>query len=395
MELLGENWLHVDISGEEQVWIDSSYWKNERVWVTDGYFKETLKKEWVNDKYYTVNQGYWKTEEYRIWINSSTQVPYVAYRWVDTSHWERSYRYTEKWISVNLTIYVGTSKYGWGVYSFASKPKGTTTIIYNGERYKAYKDIIDYRPSYGGHIHATRYRCYGKEVRVKEYYNAWVSSGYQQAYTAYRTEDTSHWETGTRKVWVDTSYTVPSSGYWHSYTEKEWVDTSHYEYRSVLVKAGFYTSPIHGEIIVRKNPKYIFTKWHKDKNGEECYMELDIDWKVDNSELLEEEVKEIVRVYIYQDVHRFNGKGVEKVIIFDEDIPPSAEGDINTVTRFDYSGSEDSILHIYLYTQNGESAHIYFSNPINGFRSINLDSEGSNSDANTWIGGNNYGKIEF
>ncbi|MFZ3085668.1 MAG: hypothetical protein WA097_03360, partial [Candidatus Hydromicrobium sp.] len=179
--------------------------------------------------------------------------------------------------------------------------------------------------------------------------------------------DTSHWET---------------SGYWKD--------------KDVWVEDGFYTSPLHGEVIVEKSPRYIFTRWHKDQNNEECSMELNVSWKVDNSNLSEgEEEKEIVRIYIYQDICRFNNKGVEKVTIFNGNVTPSVEGNISTITKFDYSGTEESILHIYLYAQNGESAHIYFSNPINGFRSINLMSEGSNSDANTWLGGNNYVKFEF
>jgi len=344
----------------------------------------------------TINQGYWKTEEYRVWVNSSALTSYTAYKWIDTSHWEIRYTYVKKWVSVNLTIYVGTNEYGWNVYSFASRQKQDCIINYNNNRYKAHKWVIDYRPYYGGHILATKYKCYAKEAQIVVYYNTWVDSGYWKPYTAYKTIDTSHWETRTRQVWVDTSYTVPSSGYWRYYTEKEWVDTSHYEYRMVWIEDGFYTSSLHGEVIVEKSPKFIFTKWHKDKNNEECSMELNISWNVNNSELAEgEEEKEIVRVYIYQDIYRFNDKGIEKAIIYDEEISPSAEGSINTITKFDYSGSEESILHIYLCAQSGESAHIYFSNPINGFRSINLDSQGSNSDANKWLGGNNYGKIEF
>ena len=395
MELLGESWLKVDIPEDEQVWIDASHWASKKVWITDGYYKEILKKEWVGTSY-TVNQGYWKTEEYRVWVNSSTLVPYTAYRWINTSRWERRYRYVSKWVPVNFTIYVGTSSYGWNVYSFASRRKQDCIIKYKNNRYKARKWVIDYRPVYGGRVYARKYLCYRKEVRVRESYNVMVSSGYWQSYTAYRTVDTSHWKTRTRRVWVDTSYTIPLSGYWRYYTEKEWVDTSHYEYRTVWIEDGYYTSPLHGEVTVEKNPKFIFTKWHKDKNNEECNMKLDLSWKIDNSGLPEgEEERKIVRIYIYEDIYRFNDEGIEKVIIFNDNISSSTKGSINTITRFDYSGSEDSILHIYLYTQSGESAHIYFSNPINGFRSINLNSQGSSSDANKWLGGNDYGKIEF
>ncbi len=393
-ELFCEDWLKIGTSTGERTWIDTSHWENKEVWVADGYFREVSKKEWV-DTSYTVSQGYWKTEEYRIWITSSTLVPYTDYRWIDTSHMESRYRYVKKWVPVNLTIYVGISSYGWGVYSFAAKPKGSVTIKYNGNRYRARKWVIDYRPSRGGRVYAKKYSCYEKEVQVKEYYNVWVSSGYWQSYTAYKSVDTSHWETRIRRVWVDASYVVPS-GYWRYYTQKEWVDTSHYEFRAIWVVDGFYTKPLHGEVTVEKDPAYIFTKWHKDQNNEECSMELNVSWEIDNSDLPEgEEEKEIVRIYIYQDVHRFNNKGIERVTIFNGNVSPSADGSVNTITKFDYSGSEESVLHIYLYAQNGESAHIYFDNPINGFRSINLMPEGSNSAANTWLGGNSYGKVEF
>ena len=286
-ELFCEDWLKVDTPVGERTWIDTSHWENKEIWVTDGYFKEVSKKEWV-DTSYTVSQGYWKTEEYRIWVTSSTLVPYTDYRWVDTSHLEGRYRYIEKWVPANLTIYMGISRYGWDVYSFAAKPKGSVTIVYNGNRYRARKWVIDYRPSRGGRVYATKYLCYEKEVQVKEYYDVWVSSGYRQPYTAYKLVDTSHWETGNRRVWVDTSYVVPS-GYWHYYTQKGWVDTSHYEFVAIWVVDGFYTELLHGEVTVEKNPAYIFTKWHKDQNNKECSMELNVSWEIDNSDLAEGE----------------------------------------------------------------------------------------------------------
>ncbi|HAJ94882.1 MAG TPA: hypothetical protein DCP02_01495, partial [Actinobacteria bacterium] len=71
-------------------------------------------------------------------------------------------------MSANLTIYVGTSSYGWGVYSFAAKPAGKVTISYKGNRYRAYKDIIDYNPSYGGRVYAIKYICYLREAKVRQ-----------------------------------------------------------------------------------------------------------------------------------------------------------------------------------------------------------------------------------
>lgn len=392
--LYAEEWISVDSTEEEKIWVDTSHWENRRVWVQDGYYRDVQKRQWI-DTSHTVNQGYWKTEQYDVWVQSSTRTPYTAYRWVDTSHWERRYRYVTSWVPVNLTIYVGTSSYGWGVYSFAAKRKNNCVINYKGKRYKARKWVIDYRPSYGGRVYAVKYVCYAQESRVREYYNVWVSSGYYQSYTAYRTADTSHWETRTRRVWVDTSYVV-SSGYWRHYTEKEWVDTSHYENQTVWVEDGFYSSPLHGEITIEKDPKYVFTRWHINGSGEQCSMDLKVAWTIDNTQLLPgEEEKEIVRIIIYEDLIRYKDKGIERVEMIDRSIQPSKQGSIETKTYFDYSGTEESLVHIFLYAQNGECAHIYFYNPINGYRSINLGSGGSDKDANIWLGGNDFGRIEF
>lgn len=392
--LYGENWLKVEKQEGERIWIDTSHWEAKKVWVEDGYYKEELKKEWV-DTSYVVNGGYWKTEEYYVWVSSVTYVPYTAFRYIDTSHYEQRYRDVTKWVSCSLTIYVGCTSYGWSVYSFAAKPQGDVVILYKGDRYRAYKDVIDYRPYRGGRVYATRYRCYQKEVTVREYYYVWVKSGYWQPYTAYSLVDNSHWEKRTRKVWVDTSYKV-TQGYWKEYKVKTWVDTSHYEYTMVWVKDGYYATPLHGEIVVEKEPKFIFTKWHKDASGNESGMKLKVSWKLDNSKLLPgEEEKKITHAYIYQDVCRYGNKGVQKVTIFKGGIPSLSEGSIYSITKFDYSGSEDSVLHIYLYGENGEVAHVYFTNPINGYRSINLGLGGTSQDANVWLGGNNYGKVKF
>ena len=393
--LYSESWIKSEIPHDNQkVWIDTSHWENKKLWVQDGYYRDIEKREWI-DTTQTVSQGYWRTEEYRVWVESSDRVPYIAYRWISTSHWEQRYRYVTTWVPVNLTIYVGTTSYGWGVYSFASKPKGKVTITYKGKKYRAYKDVIDYRPSYGGRVYAIKYYCYRVEAQVRQYYYVWVSSGFYQPYVAYRTVNTSHWETRTRQVWVDTSYEV-QSGYWHYYTEHEWVDTSHFEYQTIWVEDGFYSSPLHGELVIEKSPRYIFTKWHENENGEECHMDLKLNWVVDNSGLLAgEEEKEIVRVYVYQDVVRFKNRGTEKVDIIDVNIAPSKEGSIETEVYYDHAGSEESMVHVYLYARNGESAHIYFNNPVNGYRSINLGSDGSDSDAVSWLGGQYFGKIEF
>ena len=286
-------------------------------------------------------------------INADTQRV-----WVDTSHWETGYKYIEDWVPCDITYYGGTDSYGWAVYSFCAKHLGYFEgSLYGQEyRYKLYE--IDYRPHFGGRVHIFKYECYEVLTKKRVAYKKWVEEG--------------HWEDYTESVWIN------EDDYEHEHGHKH-VD-----------------SAFHGELIVKKDPEYVFTKWHKDKYNNECSMNLSISWEVDNSNLPEGEVeKKIVRLFIYEDVCRFDDKGIERVIIFDGNISPSAKGDINTVTKFEYSGSKESLLHIYLFDQNGESAHVCFSNPINGFRSINLMPEGSSTDANAWLGGISYEKFEF
>jgi hypothetical protein len=191
---------------------------------------------------------------------------------------------------------------------------------------------------------------------------------------------------------VDTSYTV-DQGHWENKVTRVWVDTSYYQTEKVLVRDGYYAEPLHGKITVEKSPKYVFTHWHKDNNGEEACMDMRLSW-----DLLDEEgtpsEKKIDRLFIYEEVVRYEDKGIQEVEIFNSNVPPSASGHVDTKTYFDYSGDPGSKLHIYLYASSGEQAHIYFNNPINGFRSINLGRDDPGN-PDLWFGGEEYGEIYF
>jgi len=233
-----------------QEWIDTSYTVNQ------GYWKEEQQRRWI-DTSYTVNQGYWEDYTYREWVTSGYWNYYTAQRWVDTSHWETRYRYVDEWVPTNKIFIYGTDSYGWSVYSSFAKYAGYYSGVINGKRYKYYKYVIDYRPSYGGRVYAIRYVCNYVQESVRESYQVWVSSGYWQSYTDSYYVDTSHWETRTDRRWVDTSYTVTqgnweyyttkvwvdtsytvSQGYWHYYTTTDWIDTSHWEYEDIWVEEG-------------------------------------------------------------------------------------------------------------------------------------------------------------
>jgi len=153
---------------------------------------------------------------------------------------------------------------------------------------------------------------------------------------------------------------------------------------------------MHGQILVEKQPQYVFTKWHKDSSGEEASMTLKITWEIDNNEIaLEADKRKINKIYIYEDVVRYNDKGIDKIILFDGSVPSAEEGSMDIVTKFDYAGSEESLLHVYLYAENGEVGHISFINPINGFRSINIDQGGTGTNPDVWLGGIVYEVFEF
>jgi len=392
--LFSDSWLKVDVPEGSKVWVDTSRWVNSTVWVNDGYYRDVVNRRWV-DSSYIVSQGYWKTGEYKVWIESSRLEPYTTYRYVDTSHYESRYKDVDVLIPVNFTIIEGTTSYGWSVYSFAAKAQGLQQVTYKGEKYFAEKYVIDYKPSKGGRVYAVKWVFIRKYTKVRKYYSEWVSSGYWQAYTAYRSVDQSHWETRTGKYWVDTSYKV-EQGYWEAYKDREWVDTGHYENVKKWVADGYFTEPIHGEVVIEKNPKYVFTKWHKDSQGNDCFMDLKVSWKLFDPETgMTDTINKINRLYIYEEVFRYSEKGINKVEILNGEVSESSQGSVTAKVKFDYAGGTESILHIYLYSTIGASAHIYFSNPINGYRSINIKKEGTASDANKWLGGNDFGKVEF
>ncbi len=86
---------------------------------------------------------------------------------------------------------------------------------------------------------------------------------------------------------------------------------------------------------------------------------------------------------------------MDKVVIYNGNVSPSSAGFISTFTLFDFAGNEDSILHIFLRAEGGQIIHVYFNNPVNGFKSININLNGTSSDPEKWLGGNNYGEIIF
>ncbi len=393
-QIFGEGWLKVDLHEGERVWVDTSHWETKKVLVKDGYYEDVQKKRWV-DTSYTVKDGYYATGQYRVWVEQKDIESYTASRYVDTSHYVTKYRYINKVKPVNFTVISGTDNYGWSVYAFAAKTKGMQQVSYRGSTYMANVYVIDYRPARGGRIYAVKYVFIYMLIKEKQYYMEWEKSGHWESYTAYRRVDNSHWETRTGRYWVDTSYKV-NDGHWEDYNEKAWVDTSYYEFRNYWVDEGFYTEPLHGKLSVQKNPKYVFTRWHKDERGKECGMDLKISWELDNSMLAEgQEPIHITGIYIYEEVHRYRDRGIEEVLIYNGHVRASEEGDLETFSKFDFAGSDESILHIYLYAEDGQSVHAYFSNPVNGYRSINMTEKGTESGPERWLGGNEYGEISF
>ena len=389
-----DDWLKIADIQNEQVWVDTSRWETREVLVRDGYYKNVIKNRWV-DTSYTVAQGHWAIGHYDVWVQQTSLVPYTAYRYVDTSHLKTTARFVEVIKPVNFSVIFGTDSYGWSVYAFAAAPKGMKQVTYNGEKYLVDIWVIDYRPSRGGHIYAVKYNFKYKFVMELRYYTEWVQSGHWEPYTAYRSVDTSYWDTRTGRYWVDTSYGV-QSGYWEQYSAREWVDTSYYEYKNVWVADGYYTKPLRGKITVEKSPKYIFTRWHRNEGGKECGMDLKVLWELDNTEIMPgQEPKKIARAHIYQVTSRYGDKGEYETLVFDGAVSPAEAGYIEVFSTFDFAGDEKSRLHIQLFSEDGQGIHVYFSNPVNGFRSINTDYGGTAKDADRWLGGNYYGQVSF
>ena len=422
---------------EEKIWIDTSHWDIQTTFLPEGYWKSSVNTRWV-DTSHIVNRGYWSQDNYQIWV--------------DTSHWQNNGYWANEnyniWVSsgynavttYNIYINSGYTSYNWvssGYWNTYAYYIWISSGYFNIEK-SGYWDIVE---EYGWSINR-QYPVIGSaghaQWRVVYIYNwvdtshyetrystSWVDSSHWE--TSYHNTshweqrqstywvDTSHWETRQRTVWKDTSFYISeghwetrsgshwvntsyavSQGYWENYTEFVWIDTSHNETKKVWITSGYFATPMHGEIIIEKQPKYVFTKWHKDSYGEEACMSLAVSWKVDNNGIiLESEKRKIDRVYIYEDVSRYDNKGIDKVIIYEGSVDNSEEGSLETVVKFEYAGSEESMIHVYLYAEHGEVGHISFINPVNGFRSINIEKGGTNTNPDVWLGGIVYEIFEF
>ncbi|MHB1347729.1 MAG: hypothetical protein ACYCXK_09585 [Candidatus Humimicrobiaceae bacterium] len=422
---------------EEKIWVDTSHWEIETSFVTDGYWKSDINKRWVDTSYiensgywsqgsYSVwadtshwqNSGYWTTEDYSIWINSGHSIiktynlyinsGYTSYNWITSGYWT-TYAYIV-WISSGYFreekygYWKIIEEYGWSinrqypVIGSAGHAQWVTYSLYRWVDTSHYETRYSSRWTDTSHWESTYHNTSHWEQRQS---TEWIDTSHYEkrqrsvwkGASTYINE--GHWETRSGSHWVNTSYVV-SQGNWESYTTNTWVDTSFNETKKVWINSGYFADPMHGTVIVEKYPKYIFTRWHKDSIGEEASMSLEISWKVDNSLInTEEDKRKISRVYVYEDVVRYDNKGIEKVIIYESNIASLEEGSIDAKVKFDYAGNEESLLHVYLYAENGEAGHIFFINPVNGFRSINLEPGGTGTNPDLWLGGIIYEVFEF
>ena len=238
-------------------WVDTSHWETKSEWVGEGHNETISGQRWI-DTSYVVHRGHWEEYIYYVDVEYREWTHRDVYRYVDTSHYERRYRYVQRFVSYGGVVYVGTNAYGWSVYRFAAhRVPGIFSKIINGTTYLYTKEVIDYRPARGGHVYAEKHTYIARSELVREEYLVWVNSGqwgwvsewYWRSFTVreprtgQRWIDTSYtvnrgyWETYTERVWIDTSYTV-NRGYWENYTETVWVDTSHWNVTSTWVQEG-------------------------------------------------------------------------------------------------------------------------------------------------------------
>lgn len=434
MELLFSNKIFAE---EKKIWIDTSHWEAQDVFISDGYWETKENKRWV-DTSYKVNRGYWSNESYMVWVDTSyweksgywsvenydvwiksgynktstynvwINSGYTSYTWVNSGYWN-TYAYNV-WISSGYYVQEAhgywkiVEEYGWSInrlYPVVGSAGHAQWITYYTYRWvdtshwetRYASRYIDTSHWESRHVDTSHW-----EQRQNTY---WVDTSHWETRQRSVWKDTSvyvkqgHWETKSENRWIDTSYII-YQGYWQNYTTYDWVDTSHWETKKVWITSGYFTDPMHGKIIVEKQPEYVFTKWHKDSAGNEASMCLKITWKIDNSKIVSEaDKRKINKVYVYEDVARYNEKGIEKVILFDGSVQSAEEGSLSTDARFEHSGMQESILHIYLYAESKEVGHVSFENPINGFRSININRSGSDPSPDLWLGGITYKVFEF
>lgn len=390
--------LSQSVQAEERIWVDTSHWETRTYWVEEGHYETRVGRRWVDDSHYETRVRE-EPYTYYVWVKSGYWRTYVYDQWVDTSHWETRTEYWWYWTAWESVSrwhprYPTSPPY----YSLnRSGPRGYFTYREGNAEYKARDLTYAYKPhgftrGFAVFVHDYRVRYYKRYTYT---YRVWVRSGYWKTHTVREWVDTSHWEPrqGMRKV---TYRELVRGGHWENYSYKVWVDTSHYETRQVWVESGYWISPLHATVIVKKDPPYVFTKWHKRSNGQPADMRLEISWTVNNSSLSPgEPPKKIDRLKIYQDVNRYKGMGTQRVVIFEGKVPASETGTLSRTVQFEHAGDATSTVHIFLYAQDGSAGQVQFANPINGFTSINVRPEETDLPADRWLGGQSVFNFSF
>lgn len=286
-----------------------------------------------------------------VWVDTSHWE--TRNRWVDTSHWET--RWGWQWISAGYWHWESTGHDDF-YYCYMENwpPFYGLRGYYIGWWQEAWYCCWDwgwypmrFAYSWGYHEHRSEILCPGA---------GWSASWYQwhdKSYWAWI--DTSHWEWGAYAAWV-------SSGYWQSY--------------SAWVQSGYWQDPLHGTVAIRKEPAYVFTRWHwltydslqHSSDDEKAHLDVTIEWQTD---------RPVSSIYEYVDVQRTDqASSTDRVTVTTTRIAtPVDRGTLTTRVEYDHAGLG---AHYFILTAtDGSSATVYCDIPINGFRSLNVDSAGA------------------
>lgn len=283
----------------------------------------------------------------RTWVDTS-HYEWLR-RWVDTSHWELWWGWF--WVSSGYWAYY----WDWYVDGLIWLDNGWDIVPYVGYYGWPYSEWrgdrifywwVNYEWWNVGSPGRPRYRWVAVWAAA-EYWIAW--------YRVWYWVNTSHWEWRPYWAWV-------GSGYWEQYL--------------AWITSGYWAEPLHGTVTVKKEPPYVFTRWHfltsdgrqHSSSDERAHLNLTLTFTCD---------RPIKSYEVYADVERYDKDKTRHRTSLEQGtiIPSSPNGTIQAKGEYEYAGA--GTHYLVLTGEDGSRAVVYFDIPVNGFTGINIDKNGT------------------
>lgn len=151
-------------------------------------------------------------------------------------------------------------------------------------------------------------------------------------------------------------------------------------YNGVLPDPEIFLIPTYGNVFLKKEPNFVFTKWHKYDDDTNCQMALDFSWTADNETVLKDNFFFDIRyqeagyeLYPLYPENPYNTIGEELSVLGENVIYHEFDSSYARYQiEFEHAGTDDSFFYAQLVTKEGNILDIIAHCPVNGFFGIQV-----------------------